>query len=81
MDNQIFHICYASEWDKAIQRGAYLGSTQDKKDGFIHFSTKNQISCRNKHLGPIQQLLHSLQGVDFFYNTITNQNHYPEQRR
>ncbi|MEE2954719.1 MAG: DUF952 domain-containing protein [Pseudomonadota bacterium] len=43
MDNQIFHICYASEWDKAIQRGAYLGSTQDKKDGFIHFSTKDQI--------------------------------------
>ena len=43
MDNQIFHICYASEWDKAIQRGAYLGSTQYKKDGFIHFSTKDQL--------------------------------------
>ena len=43
MDNQIFHICYASEWNKAIQRGSYLGSTQDKKDGFIHLSTKDQL--------------------------------------
>ena len=43
MDNQIFHICYASEWNNAIQTGAYLGSTQDKKDGFIHFSTKDQL--------------------------------------
>ena len=43
MDNQIFHICYASEWDNAIQRRPYLGSTQDKKDGFIHFSTKDQL--------------------------------------
>ena len=50
MDNQIFHICYASEWEKAIQRGVYLGSTQDKKDGFIHFSTKDQLfESANSH--------------------------------
>ena len=39
----IFHICRSDEWHSAIERGVYSGSSQDKKDGFIHFSASNQV--------------------------------------
>ena len=39
----IFHLCKMQEWDAARRSGFYEGSTQDKADGFIHFSTAEQI--------------------------------------
>ena len=39
----IYHMCRAEEWAEAVATGAYLGSSQDQADGFIHFSTKDQI--------------------------------------
>ena len=39
----IFHMCRIDEWDHAVGRGRYAGSTQDAADGFIHFSTAEQI--------------------------------------
>ena len=39
----IFHICRSDEWHSAIERGMYSGSSQDKKDGYIHFSASNQV--------------------------------------
>jgi len=39
----IFHICKRAEWDRALSAGAYAGSSQDREDGFIHFSTRQQI--------------------------------------
>jgi len=38
----IFHMCRRDEWQDAA-RSAYRGSTQDLVDGFIHFSTAEQI--------------------------------------
>ena len=44
MENKIiFHICRSDEWHSAIERGMYSGSSQDKKDGYIHFSASNQV--------------------------------------
>ena len=44
MENKIiFHICRSDEWHSAIKRGMYSGSSQDKKDGYIHFSASNQV--------------------------------------
>ena len=44
MENKIiFHICRRDEWYSAIERGMYCGSSQDKKDGYIHFSASNQV--------------------------------------
>jgi len=34
----IFHVCKWDEWRGAERAGAYDGSSQDKADGFIHFS-------------------------------------------
>ncbi len=40
----IFHICRTNEWQAAIVAGSYEGSSQDVADGFIHFSTADQLS-------------------------------------
>ncbi len=39
----IYHMCRAEEWDAAKDKGRYEGSSQDTADGFIHFSTAEQI--------------------------------------
>jgi uncharacterized protein (DUF952 family) len=39
----IFHMCRQDEWLDALAIGRYAGSSQDKADGFIHFSTASQI--------------------------------------
>lgn len=39
----IYHMCRADEWDAAKAMGSYGGSSQDRADGFIHFSTAGQV--------------------------------------
>jgi len=39
----IHHICRAAEWRAAQAAGRYDGSSQDQADGFIHFSTPEQV--------------------------------------
>jgi len=38
----VYHICRADDWLAASRQGVYEGSSQDKADGFIHFSTRKQ---------------------------------------
>ena len=44
INNIIYHICRRDEWLAAIEKGIYSGSSQDNVDGFIHFSTCDQIN-------------------------------------
>ncbi len=39
----IYHMCRAEEWQAAQATGLYPGSSQDRADGFIHFSTAMQV--------------------------------------
>lgn len=39
----IYHICRRAEWDAATRAGRYEGSSQDRADGFIHFSGADQV--------------------------------------
>lgn len=41
--NLIFKVCGAAEWAAAEALGRYEGSADDKRDGFIHFSTVAQL--------------------------------------
>ena len=41
----IYHICRREEWEAARATGRYLGSSQDKADGFIHFSSAAQVKA------------------------------------
>ena len=43
MDKLIYKICSEIEWEKACACGLYSGSADDKRDGFIHFSTRDQV--------------------------------------
>jgi uncharacterized protein (DUF952 family) len=40
----IYKICPASAWREAERRGAFRGSADDLRDGFIHFSTSPQVA-------------------------------------
>ncbi|TAH65744.1 MAG: DUF952 domain-containing protein [Rhodopseudomonas palustris] len=40
----IYKICDASAWREAERQGAFAGSADDLRDGFIHFSTAVQVS-------------------------------------
>lgn len=39
----IYHMCTRAEWDTSQAAGRYDGSSQDRADGFIHFSTARQV--------------------------------------
>ncbi len=39
----IYHMCRREEWEAAQAAGSYPGSSQDRADGFIHFSTAAQV--------------------------------------
>lgn len=42
-ERYIYHVCKLEEWDVAQELGRYSGSSQDKADGFIHFSGCAQV--------------------------------------
>ncbi len=42
-ERYIYHVCKREEWTAAQEVGAYSGSSQDKADGFIHFSGREQV--------------------------------------
>lgn len=41
----IYHICKRAEWAAAGAAGHYPGSSQDRADGFIHFSAADQVAA------------------------------------
>ena len=40
----IYHMCPAETWQEALRAGIYRGTADDLRDGFIHFSTAEQIA-------------------------------------
>src|SRR5256885_16258242 len=42
---RIYKICSASAWREAERQGVYRGSADDLRDGFIHFSTAQQLAA------------------------------------
>lgn len=45
MVQTIYHMAGGDDWAAAVRRGVYDGSLQDKRDGFIHFSTAAQVAA------------------------------------
>ena len=43
MDERIYTMVRAADWRLAEAAGAYHGSADDRRDGFLHFSTAAQI--------------------------------------
>src|SRR5258706_2576156 len=59
MTRMIYHMCPADTWQEAVRTGAYDGTADDQRDGFIHFSTAEQIaeSARRHRAGQAGLLL------------------------
>ena len=43
MTGLIYRIVTEAEWEAARAAGAFAGSEHDRRDGFIHFSTAEQL--------------------------------------
>lgn len=43
MDDTIYTMVRAADWRAAEAAGAYHGSADDRRDGFLHFSTAAQV--------------------------------------
>src|ERR1700736_3589564 len=59
MTAMIYHMCPAETWQEAVRTGGYHGTADDRRDGFIHFSTAEQIaeSARRHRAGQAGLLL------------------------
>lgn len=58
MTGNIYKIITRSDWDFARTLGQYHGSDDDKRDGFIHFSTASQMRVTAaKHFAGQQDLV------------------------
>jgi uncharacterized protein (DUF952 family) len=44
MARMIYHMCSAEAWEEAKRAGVYHGSDDDRRDGFLHFSTGEQVA-------------------------------------
>ena len=41
----VYKIVSRKEWEAAVQLGVYRGSKDDQRDGFVHLSSKSQVSA------------------------------------
>jgi len=53
MTRMVYHMCPRQAWAEAVAAGRHDGTTDDRRDGFIHFSTAEQLpeSARRHRAG------------------------------
>ncbi len=44
MSEFLYHMARRSDWEQAEIAGFYTGSANDRRDGFMHFSTAGQVA-------------------------------------
>lgn len=58
MNEAVYKICGNREWDRVRAGGAYAGSADDLRDGYIHLSTARQLAgTLEKHFAGRDDLL------------------------
>lgn len=65
MAQMIYHMCPVEAWKAAVRAHEYRGTADDLRDGFIHFSTADQIaeSARRHRAGQSGLLLIAVESV------------------
>ena len=54
----IYHMCKRNDWQNAEGSGFYQGSVYDRVDGFLHFSTAQQVAeSAARHRANVEDLL------------------------
>lgn len=70
MSTLIYKIYRSQEWQELQSSDTYKGSRDDERDGFIHFSTLEQIAgTLKKHFSTEAQLYIASYKVDTFSKT------------
>ena len=61
----IYNLCRQPDWAAVLALGEYRGSADDRRDGFIHFSTAAQVveSAAKHRRGVADLLLLSVEAV------------------
>ncbi len=44
MKRYVYKVCSSLDWNEATRAGAFLGSADDLRDGYIHLSTADQLA-------------------------------------
>ena len=58
MDDVIYTLVRQADWQAAAAAGAYHGSADDRRDGFLHFSSAAQLrATAAKHRAGVADLL------------------------
>jgi uncharacterized protein (DUF952 family) len=58
METLIYTLVRAADWQAAEAAGAYAGSAEDARDGFLHFSTAAQLrATAAKHRAGVADLV------------------------
>jgi uncharacterized protein (DUF952 family) len=58
MPGTIYKICTASEWHEAERARRFDGTQTDRQDGYIHFSTADQLTeTAAKHFAGLRDLV------------------------
>ena len=54
----IYHICRRQDWQNAVETGLYHGGIDDRTDGFLHFSTAQQVAeSAGRHRAKVADLV------------------------
>ncbi|MCK8784341.1 DUF952 domain-containing protein [Roseomonas sp. NAR14] len=57
MESTIYTLVRGTDWQAAEAAGAYTGSADDRRDGFLHFSTASQVrESAAKHRAGVRDL-------------------------
>ena len=78
----VYKVCTNEDWKEAKKKGKYEGSQKDKKDGFIHFSDKEQLKeTLNKFFFKQKNLtllkIDALKLENLIYEQISDGNMFP----
>ncbi len=67
MSKTIYKIVTVEDWDKALEAGVFKGAAVDLADGYIHFSTREQVeeTARNHFYGQHPLLLVAFDAARF----------------
>lgn len=58
MSDVIFKICDGGLWAEAVRSGVFKGAPVDREDGYIHFSTADQVvETARRHFRGIEGLV------------------------
>ena len=79
--SKVFKVCEKDEWEKVKQNDFFGGSKIDKSDGFIHFSTSEQLKGTLekyfKSKAQVYLLEVNTDNLDIVWEVSRNKEHFP----